>query len=221
MRAPGNMGSAEGGWFSAAGTETAHHSPNGYTGRDRRFTMSLSGTGYVFETERLVARPWDPEEDAAGAFVMYGDPEVVRYIGNQLVPDVDAQRIRLAAIVERWAPFEGRFASWPVFEKATGELVGTSLLKPVPASGTQGALSDDIEIGWHVARRHWGRGFATETGRALVVRAFEVLGLERIHAVVEPPNQRSQRVALKIGMQHRGRTDRYYDQELEHFELFG
>ena len=60
---------------------------------------------------------------------MYGDPDVVRYIGNRLVPDVDDQRERLRALQDRWAPFGGRYGSWPLFERATGELVGAALLK--------------------------------------------------------------------------------------------
>ena len=38
---------------------------------------------------------------------------------------------------------------------------------------------DDIEIGWHLARRHWGRGLATEAGRALLHRGFVELALPR------------------------------------------
>ena len=174
----------------------------------------------VFSTERFFARPWRPAEDAAGAWVMYGDPEVVRYIGNQLIPDVTTQRERLQAIVDRWAPFEGRYASWPLFEKATGELVGTAMLKPPPLSGTgRATLSTDLEIGWHVARRHWGRGIATEMGHALLVRAFEELSLDVIYAVVEPPNVASQKVARKIGMRHAGRTTAWYDSEFELFKM--
>jgi RimJ/RimL family protein N-acetyltransferase len=56
-------------------------------------------------------------------------------------------------------------------------------------------------------------------GHALLVRAFEQLGLEIVHAVVETPNVASQRVARKIGMRHAGRTTAFYDAELEHFTL--
>ena len=151
---------------------------------------------------------------------MYGDPDVVRYIGNRLVRDVADQRERLRAIKDRSATYGGRYGSWPVFEKATGELVGVALLKPLPLSGTNlTTLSTDIEIGWHVAKRHWGRGIATEMGRALLHRGFEVLDLALLHAVVDPLNPASQRVAEKIGMRRVGRTRAYYDDEVEHFEM--
>jgi [ribosomal protein S5]-alanine N-acetyltransferase len=173
----------------------------------------------VFETERLRARAWRAEEDAEGAFAMYGDPEVVRFIGGELLADVAAQRQRLAAILERNSRWGGRFGSWPLIEKQTGELVGTALLKPLPASGTGGQPSEDIEIGWHLVRRHWGRGLASEAGRALLKHGFAELGLDLLHAVVESKNSRSLAVARRIGMRHTGRTSSYYDHELEHFEL--
>ena len=172
----------------------------------------------VFETERLYARPWRLD-DAEGAFAMYGDPDVVRHIGNQLVPDVATQRERLAALIERRKLWGGRLDSWPMIEKATGELVGTSMLKPPTASGTGGAFSEDIEIGWHVAKKHWGRGFASEFARELLRLGFESRGLSLLHAVVESPNARSLAVARRIGMRHTGKTKLYYDTELEHFEL--
>lgn len=151
---------------------------------------------------------------------MYGDPDVVRYIGNRLVPDINDQRKRLRALQDRWAPFGGRYGSWPLFERATGELVGAALLKPLPLSGANLAtLSTDIEVGWHVAKRHWARGIATEMGRALLQRGFDVLDLELLHAVVDPSNPASQRVAEKIGMRRVGQTRAYYDQEVEHFEM--
>lgn len=173
----------------------------------------------MLETERLYARPWRVDEDAPGACAMYGDPEMVRYIGGQLIADVGEQRERLAAILERNQRWGGRFGSWPLIERATGELVGTAILKPMPASGSGGAPSDEIEVGWHVVRHHWGRGFAPEAGRALLARGFDVLGLELLNAVVESPNQRSLAVARRIGMRHVGKTTRFYDHQLEHFQL--
>jgi len=174
----------------------------------------------IFSTERLWARQWRPEEDAEAAFRIYGDPEVVRYIGNHLVADVQDQRAWLQRVLDRWYSNGSRYGSWAVFEKTSGELVGTALLKPLPLSGSQStAPSEDVEVGWHVARRHWGRGIATEMGRALLTRGFESLDLAVLHAVVEPPNLASQRVAQRIGMRHTGRTKRYYDRDLEHFEL--
>jgi RimJ/RimL family protein N-acetyltransferase len=174
----------------------------------------------VFETERLYARLWRPEEDAPGAFAMYGDPEMVRFIGGKLSASIEEQRQTLATVCERNKRWNDRMGSWPLFDKVSHELVGCGILKPPPASGTDGKeFSEEIEIGWHVVRKMWGRGLATETGRALLAHGFDVLEVPVLGAVVEAANARSLAVARRIGMRHTGRTNRFYDQELEHFEL--
>lgn len=174
----------------------------------------------VFETARLYARMWRAEADAPGALAMYGDPDMVRHIGGKLVANLDEQREMLAKVLERNQRWNDRFGSWPLFDKLTHELVGCAILKPPPVSGTDGKeFSEDVEIGWHVVKHRWGQGLATETGRALLIHGFDVLQVPVLHAVVESPNQRSLAVARRIGMRHTGTTLRYYDQELEHFEL--
>jgi RimJ/RimL family protein N-acetyltransferase len=172
----------------------------------------------VFRTERLEARHWNAVEHAAGALAMYGDPEVVRFIGGKLVASEDAQRAEIEAIIGRIAKLAPGQGGWPLFERATGELVGVALLKPLPASPGHVSIGE-IEIGWHLARKHWRRGFATEAGKALLVRGFEALKLPELHAVVEPPNDASLAVARRLGMRHTGATDRYYGRTLEHFVL--
>ncbi|GAB4524096.1 MAG: GNAT family N-acetyltransferase [Haliangiales bacterium] len=171
----------------------------------------------LFETERLLARRWRLD-DAEAAFAIYGDPEVVRYIGSQVEASVLTQRATLAAIIAQQDQHGGRLGSWPLIVKpsaaplpapgAGDDLIGTILLKPLPDH--TGALSPDIEIGWHLARRAWGQGFATEAGRACLRYGFEQLGLEVIHAVVIPSNEASKAVARRLGMTYRGKTDRYY-----------
>jgi RimJ/RimL family protein N-acetyltransferase len=67
---------------------------------------------------------------------------------------------------------------------------------PVP-----GVAQPTVEIGWRLARAHWGKGLATEGARAVVRYAFETLGLQEIIAITVPANIRSRRVMKKIGMQ--------------------
>lgn len=172
----------------------------------------------VFETERLIARRWDPDRDAERAFEMYGDPEVTKYIGGQTAPDVATVRANLVKAIERnRTKFGEPFGSFPVFVRETGELVGTAILKPL-VDGEDHAMPE-IEIGWHLIKRAWGHGYASEYARALLRRAFALTNEEKIYAVVQPPNARSIAVALRIGMRHVGRTERYYGRELELFEM--
>jgi ribosomal-protein-alanine N-acetyltransferase len=58
----------------------------------------------------------------------------------------------------------------------------------------------DPELLYALAPLYWGRGFATEAGRAVLGYAFEVLGLERVSAATDAPNLASERVLQRVGM---------------------
>ncbi|MFS3127832.1 GNAT family N-acetyltransferase [Nocardioides sp. Bht2] len=59
---------------------------------------------------------------------------------------------------------------------------------------------DHVEIGWRVARRHWGQGYATEGARALLDHAFTTIGLTAVYAETAVANLASQAVMRKLGM---------------------
>jgi [ribosomal protein S5]-alanine N-acetyltransferase len=60
------------------------------------------------------------------------------------------------------------------------------------------------ELGYVLRREFWGRGYATETARALIDFGFSQLGLHRIFARYHPDNQASARVMEKAGMRYEG-----------------
>jgi RimJ/RimL family protein N-acetyltransferase len=62
-----------------------------------------------------------------------------------------------------------------------------------------------VEVGWRLAREHWGRGYATEGARAALGHGLGTLGLAQILSIVHSGNARSIRVAGKLGMRPRGR----------------
>jgi RimJ/RimL family protein N-acetyltransferase len=112
-------------------------------------------------------------------------------------------------------------AIWAVQLKAPtpAPLVGTLLLKSIPASGGDLPLqpSGDTEIGWHFHPDHWGNGYATEAAGAALAYALDS-GLDKVVAVTAPANTASRKVCLRIGMAHRGQTDKYYNSTCELFE---
>lgn len=57
-----------------------------------------------------------------------------------------------------------------------------------------------VEIGWRFARKHWGKGLATEAARAVADLGFTRLGLDEIVALTVPANWRSRRVMERLGM---------------------
>lgn len=164
-----------------------------------------------FQTERLIARPWQIE-DAEAALSLYGDPEVVRYLGS-MKPMVDVTEVRayLEKVLNRYGP-DPTYGMWALVEKDSGEIVGSTLLKPLPEH-------EEIEVGWHLARRHWGKGYATESAKGALDYGFNDLGLDTIYAVVFAENERSLNVARRLGMKPLGKTSEYYGFELELFKI--
>ena len=167
---------------------------------------------WVFESERLGARRWDAN-DAAAAFAIYSDPRVTRYIGDGSPrATLEAQRESLARTIARCEALGGTMGAFALVEKATGALLGMVALQPLPGS-------PELEVGWHLAHAAWGKGYATEAGRAALAYAREALGATRVLAVVQPPNEASLKVARRLGMAHEGRTDRFYGRSLELFSI--
>jgi RimJ/RimL family protein N-acetyltransferase len=87
------------------------------------------------------------------------------------------------------------------------------------SSANPADLTDDVEVGWHLARAHWGHGYATEAARALINHGFHTLNLDTINAVVNPANAASIRVTQRLGMTPLGRTRKYYNAVVELFRL--
>ena len=171
----------------------------------------------VFETARLIGREYELA-DAEAAFEIYGDPQVMAFIGPKDVTiNVAQQRDKLVALRAKYVMLGEPFGGFALVECATGALVGTGLIKPLPDA--EGTNTEDIEIGWHLGRRYWGHGFATEAGRALVTLGFERLAVNTLNIVIHPGNDRSLRVARRLGATFKGRTTLYYGQELDLFQL--
>ena len=160
-------------------------------------------------TERLWLRAWTTSAaDLARLTDLYGRDEVTRWIGGPPSVPPDELPSRWAAIHEQ----DGRFGCWAIEPLDDGPVAGTVLFKPLP-NGV-----GEVEVGWHLHPDSWGHGYATEAGRALVAQTFAD-GASRVHAVVKPGNVRSMAVCGRLGMEHRGRTSRYYGIEVEHFTL--
>jgi RimJ/RimL family protein N-acetyltransferase len=172
----------------------------------------------ILQTARLILRPWEPG-DTDFVFDLYSRWEVQRFIGNP--PRVMTERAEAAERISAWQHLDHPVhAVWAVQLKESGQLAGTLLLKSIPASGESLPLqpSGDTEIGWHFHPGHWGHGYASEAGAAVLNHAFAA-GLTRIVAVTAPANTASQKVCGRIGMRHLGQTTRYYNSLCELFEV--
>ena len=85
---------------------------------------------------------------------------------------------------------------WAAEDRSSGELLGYIGLA-VPRFLPE--VLPAIEVGWRLHPTVWGRGLATEGGRAALAWGFDQLGLEEVVAIVEPENVASRRVMAKLG----------------------
>jgi RimJ/RimL family protein N-acetyltransferase len=152
-------------------------------------------------TDRIVVRSWRVDE-ADRFFDMHRRHEVARWIGGRPMADRDEAVARIDHYIARFA-VDPRFGAWAVVERSSGTPVGSVLLKPLPDG------AGEIEIGWHLHPDSWGRGLATEAGRALLAYGL-ALGLDEVWAVTHLDNQRSVNVCRKLGMRLLGVTHRWY-----------
>jgi RimJ/RimL family protein N-acetyltransferase len=156
----------------------------------------------ILETERLLLRPpTEGDVDAWAAFLT--DPVVARYLGPSL-SGREAVEAHVARVLERHAA-DG-FGLLALERKEDGRVIGRSgFLVWDRRTWRPGTLRDagdaaEVEIGWALAADCWGRGYATEAGAACRDAGFEQLGLERVSAIIQPRNERSQAVARRLGM---------------------
>ncbi len=165
----------------------------------------------VFETDRLIVRHWS-EADAEAAFAIFGDPDVMRFVGDtgEPHPNVDFTRERLRVRSERWSAVDG-LGNWAVVEKQTGALIGGGGLAELDEI-------DAVEVFYHFRKDRWGNGYATELTIGLIDYGFAHLDRSRLVGLAYPENAASLRVMSKAGMTHLGRRHAY-DAALEYFEI--
>ncbi len=149
----------------------------------------------ALETERLILRPWKPEDFAPYARFS-ADEESMRYLGRDGKPTDAAETWRtICLFIGHW--YLRGYTLWAVEEKATGEFVGR--VGPWKPEGWP-----DLEIGWAVDRSRWGRGYATEAARAAADWVHRTLGADRVVHLIHERNIRSIRVAEKLGARRDG-----------------
>jgi [ribosomal protein S5]-alanine N-acetyltransferase len=144
----------------------------------------------ILQTPRLRLREFTAP-DADGLALILSDPETMRYYPAPLD----------RAGVEQWVERNRQryrddgVGLWAMELSATAELIGDCgiLLQQVEGERL-------YEIGYHLRRDLWGRGFATEA--AVVCRdwGFAQLKAERLISLIRPENLPSRRVAERLGM---------------------
>ena len=150
-------------------------------------------------TPRLILRQWQ-ESDHAPYIAMNMDADVMQYF-----PSVQTAEETLAQI-ERFRAFinEKGYGFFAVERKDTSEFIGfTGLAQP----RFESFFTPCVEIGWRLAKTHWGQGFAQEAARACLDLGFDKLNLNEIYSFTSILNLPSINVMKKIGMKEAGQFE--------------
>jgi ribosomal-protein-alanine N-acetyltransferase len=151
----------------------------------------------TLESERLLFRPHlTADLDAFCAMEM--DIDVRRYVGGY-------PRSREAA-EQRFPKHQSqnvgtdRLALWATVLKAEDIYIGRCGLYPHFNRDGE-AISGEAKLAFYIAPKYWGKGFATEAGRAFIHLGFTELALTRIVAAVMEGNDASLHILKKIGFE--------------------
>ena len=143
-------------------------------------------------TGRLVLRLPKPSDDEA-VFAYASDPEVARYMEWRRHTDIrDAEEHR-QEVLRKWK--SGVEFTWRITIKPDDDPIGSI------ATRIRGHAA---ELGYVVARAHWGNGYATEAAGAIVEWASSQEQIHRIWAICDAENGASARVLEKVGMAKEG-----------------
>jgi RimJ/RimL family protein N-acetyltransferase len=145
-------------------------------------------------TERLLLRQWR-EEDLEPFAALNADPETMRFFPE---PQLRVASDALAESARRHIAEEG-WGLWAVEVVGGACFIGfVGLSRP----SFEEHFTPAVEVGWRLAREHWGHGYATEAARAALDYGFEELGLEEIVSFTSELNEPSRRVMERLGMRH-------------------
>lgn len=161
---------------------------------------------FSLHTERLSLRFID-DGDAAALFRLFSDPAALRHWSSgpwlheaQAIDNIrqtlkayeDGSALRLGLVLEN-----GELSAEPGGE-LNGELIGTATLYAFDRRNRR------CDIGYMLARPHWGRRYMQEALPALINYGFESLSLHRIEADIHPDNIASGRILDSLHFQREG-----------------
>lgn len=148
----------------------------------------------TLETPRLTLRAFQPGD--VEAFAGFYASEASRFVGGP--EDLVSTWKRIAAYAGCWS-LRG-YGKFVVVDKATGRAVG--IVGPTYPEGWP-----EPEIGWTVLPEFEGRGYAAEAAARAISYAYDDLGWTTVMSAIFPGNDRSSRLATRLGAHHEGAVE--------------
>ena len=141
------------------------------------------------ETARLIIREFSPGM-AQDVHENSLDEDNRRFVPDEVFETVEEATETVAFLMSQYGGTEGPLA-YPVLIKNSGANIGYVQLVPL-GNGTW-------EIGYHIAKKHTGNGYATEAVSAFLPVMARTVGTDEVQGICLSENVASKRVLLKCG----------------------
>jgi len=144
----------------------------------------------VLETKRMVLRKFTPE-DFDAVYEMYSDPETMAHYPKPY--DAEMTRNWIAWNIQHYEDYG--FGIWAVILKETGAYIGDCGITMQNIDG------DWVpEIGYHIHKNHWRKGFGLEAAKAVRDWFFETTDFPSVYSYMKYTNVASYSTAMANGM---------------------
>lgn len=153
------------------------------------------------ETDRILMRGL-VREDVDAFFEMDSDPEVHTYLGKKPITSKQEALDMIDFIRQQYLDYG--IGRWAIIDKETNEFVGWGGMKY--RTDVTNGHTNYYDVGYRLLRKYWGKGYATESAKASLKYAFEVLNLDKVYAMAHVDNAASRNALQKSGLKI---TDQY------------
>lgn len=150
----------------------------------------MTAAPFELETERLTLRPLN-DTDVASLVRHWGDAEVRRYLWDDKPVNYDIVSDVVTTSNRDFA--RAGYGIWAVRLRGEDALIGMCGLRQVQKTGP-------VELLYSLRPRYWRHGYASEAARAVLLHAFEVLGIDQLVASFDDQNVASAGVLRRLGM---------------------
>lgn len=151
-------------------------------------------------TDRLILRPWQ-DTDIAPFAAMGQDADVMRHLNGVIDRDMAVPVIER----HRASQVSDGHCFWAIERTVDRAFLGFCGLRTGGHPGT--GVSDELEIGWRLARHAWGQGYAREAAQASLAWGWGYTDRSRIAAWTVPANEASWGLMRRLGMTARPELD--------------
>lgn len=151
---------------------------------------------FHLETERLILREIR-DTDLDGMFELDSNHAVHRFLGNKPIQTKEEAQKIIDSVKKQYE--ERGIGRWAMISKETNEFMGWSGIR-LNTEYNMNGFTRYYDVGYRIIERFWGKGYATESGKAALKYAFEVMELPEIYATTDIHNDASHKALLKIGL---------------------